>query len=65
VPALFIAGDRDLVVAHLGPDELEQKMRPLVPGLRHIEWVAGAGHWIQQERPALCNRVLLDFLDGL
>jgi pimeloyl-ACP methyl ester carboxylesterase len=65
VPALFIAGERDPVVAHLGRDEVERRMRPLVPDLRHIEWIEGAGHWIQQERPAACNRALLAFLAGL
>jgi pimeloyl-ACP methyl ester carboxylesterase len=65
VPALFIAGDRDPVVAHLGRDAVERRMRPLVPDLRNIEWIDGAGHWIQQERPAACNRALLGFLAGL
>jgi pimeloyl-ACP methyl ester carboxylesterase len=65
VPALFIAGDRDLAVAHLGRAEVERRMRPLVPDLRQIEWIEGAGHWIQQECPAACNRALLEFLAGL
>lgn len=65
VPALFIAGSLDLVVAHLGREQVEDRMRPCVPQLKHLEWIDGAGHWIQQERPADCNRVLLDFLEAL
>jgi len=65
VPALFIAGDRDLVVAHLGLDEVRARLRPLVPDLRDLVWLEGAGHWIQQERPEACNRALLQFLQGL
>jgi len=65
VPALFIAGSRDLVVAHLTAEDVEQRMRPLVPRLRRIEWIEGAGHWIQQERPSTCTRVLLEFLRSL
>lgn len=65
VPALFIAGSLDLVVAHLGRERVEDRMRPCVPQLKHLEWIDGAGHWIQQERPAVCNRVLLDFLEAL
>jgi pimeloyl-ACP methyl ester carboxylesterase len=26
------------------------------------EWVQGAGHWVQQERPEDVNRILLEFL---
>jgi pimeloyl-ACP methyl ester carboxylesterase len=40
-------------------------MRGVVPELRHLEWIEGAGHWIQQEYPGRCNRVLLEFLAGL
>ena len=65
VPALFIAGEKDVVIAGLDREQLESRMRPFVPDLRHIEWLEGAGHWIQQERPEECNRALLDFLAQL
>lgn len=65
VPALFAAGSRDLVVAHLGREEVERRMRPLVPHLEGFLWIDGAGHWIQQEKPEDCNRALLAFLQGL
>ena len=57
IPALFIVGEKDLVIAGMDREQLEQRMRPVVPHLRHIEWLEGAGHWIQQERPQECNRV--------
>ena len=65
IPALFIVGGEDLVIAGMDREQLEQRMRPVVPDLRHIEWLEGAGHWIQQERPEECNRALLAFLQDL
>jgi pimeloyl-ACP methyl ester carboxylesterase len=65
VPALFIAGDQDLAVAHLSAPELEERMSPFVPRLRDFVWLRGAGHWVQQERSADCNAALLEFLAGV
>jgi pimeloyl-ACP methyl ester carboxylesterase len=61
VPALFIAGAVDPVLMGRSPDE----MRQWVDDLRGILMLPGAGHWIQQERPAEVNAALLDFLAGL
>jgi pimeloyl-ACP methyl ester carboxylesterase len=36
-----------------------------MPGLRTKVLLPGVGHWVQQERPAEVNRLLLDFLKGL
>ena len=36
-----------------------------VPDLRTKSLLPGAGHWIQQERPADVNELLLAFLRGL
>jgi pimeloyl-ACP methyl ester carboxylesterase len=33
-----------------------------VPDLRGTVMVEGAGHWVQQERPAEVNTALLEFL---
>jgi pimeloyl-ACP methyl ester carboxylesterase len=33
--------------------------------LRGKTLVAGAGHWVQQEKPDEVNRALLEFLEGL
>jgi pimeloyl-ACP methyl ester carboxylesterase len=65
VPALFIVGDRDLVIAGMDQEMLEKRMRPLVPDLHPIVWLEGAGHWIQQERSTECNQALLEFLAQL
>ena len=60
-PALFIAGDRDLVITRMPPDV----MRPFVPNLRNIVLLPGCGHWTQQERPAETNAALIEFLRSL
>ena len=51
VPALYIAGDRDFVVAFPGTDQLLTNMKSFVPGVRKIQMLPGCGHWTQQERP--------------
>jgi pimeloyl-ACP methyl ester carboxylesterase len=63
VPALFIAGDRDAVIARMRP-ALESMTRT-VPSLRKLVLLSGCGHWTQQERPAQVNVELLTFLNGL
>jgi len=61
-PALFIAGERDAVIATpMGRAALD-KMEESVPNLRGKVLVPGAGHWIQQERPKEVNAALLAFL---
>jgi len=62
-PALFIAGDRDPVLAMM-PGGLEA-MAENVPGLRKAVVLPGCGHWTQQERPDDVNRELLAFLSSL
>lgn len=63
-PALFIAGSRDPVIAFFGGRQVEQ-LAQSVPGLRRKLLIEGAGHWIQQERPAEVNAALIEFLRGL
>jgi pimeloyl-ACP methyl ester carboxylesterase len=65
VPALFVAGDRDLVMAFPGMQELVANLRSFVPQLRPIIVLPGCGHWTQQERPAEVNAAMIDFLRGL
>jgi pimeloyl-ACP methyl ester carboxylesterase len=60
-PALFIAGERDGVLAMIPVDA----MRPLVPNLTRLVMLPGCGHWTQQERPAEVNAALRRFLEGL
>ena len=64
VPALFVAGARDTVVEMGGPKAFE-RMKGAVRDLRGLHLVEGAGHWVQQEKPEVVNRLLLDFLAGL
>jgi epoxide hydrolase A/B len=65
VPALYVAGDRDLVVAFRGMDQLLPNLSRLVPNLRGTLMLPGCGHWTQQERPAEVNVDILGFLTGL
>ncbi len=64
VPALFIAGTRDVVITGFGKAALEA-MPASVPTLRDSVLIEGGGHWIQQERPAEVNAALIKFLVGL
>jgi pimeloyl-ACP methyl ester carboxylesterase len=65
VPALYVAGNRDLVVAFRGMDQLIPNLSKFVPQLRKTLMLPGCGHWTQQERPHEVNAVILDFLGGL
>ena len=65
VPALYMAGDKDLVVRFPGFDRLIAALPALVPQLRRTLMFPGCGHWTQQERAAEVNAALLEFLHGL
>jgi len=65
VPALYIAGDRDLVVRFPGMDQLLPNLRNFVPHLRRTLILPGCSHWTQQERPAEVNAAMLEFLRDL
>jgi pimeloyl-ACP methyl ester carboxylesterase len=62
VPALYVAGDRDLVLAFRGMDQLLPALPKLVPQLTKTVILPGCGHWTQQERPDEVNAALLEFL---
>ena len=64
-PALFIAGEQDVVIARATADQLTARMSPAVPDLRGVVLLPDTGHWVQQERPAETNTALLQFLRGL
>ncbi len=64
-PALFIGGERDLVLSMLGRGDLLEMMKGEVPNLRGADILPGCGHWTQQERPAEVNERLLNWLAGL
>jgi pimeloyl-ACP methyl ester carboxylesterase len=64
-PACFIAGRRDGVLKFVPNFDMVENMKRWTDDLRICEILEGAGHWIQQERPAEVTRLLLSFLDGL
>ncbi len=51
VPALYVAGDRDLVLAFRGMDQLAGEPDAFIPKLDETIILPGCGHWTQQERP--------------
>ncbi len=64
-PALFIGGTRDVVLHPRFAGQALQAMPRQVPNLRETVLLEGAGHWVQQERPAEVNDALIRFLRGL
>jgi pimeloyl-ACP methyl ester carboxylesterase len=65
VPALLIAGDRDLVLAFGGMDQVVANLPKNVPKLQKTLFLPECGHWTQQERPQEVNKALLEFLRQL
>jgi len=65
VPALYVAGDRDLVVRFPGAEQLIANLKTFVPELRATIMLPGCGHWTQQERAAEVNAALIEFLRNL
>jgi pimeloyl-ACP methyl ester carboxylesterase len=65
VPALYMVGDRDLVMAFRGVDQLLANLAQFVPQLRRTIMLPGCGHWTQQERAAEVNAAMIDFLRNL
>ncbi len=64
-PALYIAGDRDVVATAPGAKEGIAGMSAHVPDLRDTIWLPGVGHWTQQEAPAEVNAAMIAFLGSL
>jgi pimeloyl-ACP methyl ester carboxylesterase len=62
MPVGFLTGSLD-PVASMMPGALEA-MAEVLPDFRGATTVAGAGHWVQQERPAETNAALLEFLSN-
>jgi len=65
IPALYIAGERDLVVAFRGMDQLLANLTKFIPQLRQTIMLPGCGHWTQQERASEVNAAVIDFLRRL
>ncbi len=65
VPALYVAGDEDLVVHFRGMDQLLPNLKKFVPELRPAIMLPGCGHWTQQERATDVNDAMIAFLQTL
>jgi pimeloyl-ACP methyl ester carboxylesterase len=65
VPALYLAGDRDLVLAFPGMDQIIANLSKFVPELRGTVLLPGYGHCTQQERAQEVNQAMLDFVRRL
>lgn len=60
-PAMFVGGEYD-VCTHWGADAIEQAPQH-IPNWLGSRIIAGAGHWIQQEKPDDTNVVIAEFLN--
>jgi pimeloyl-ACP methyl ester carboxylesterase len=65
VPALYIAGERDLVVNFPGARQMLPRLRDVAPQLREPILLDGCGHWTQQERPAEVSSAMIGFIGEL
>jgi pimeloyl-ACP methyl ester carboxylesterase len=65
VPALYMAGDLDLVVSFPRMKEVIADLSRYIPQLKASIMLPGCGHWTQQERAAEVNDAILRFLSGL
>jgi len=65
VPALYIAGDRDLVLAFRGMDQVIANLPKFVPQLRGTVLLPGCGHWTQQERADEVTEAIVNFVRRL
>lgn len=64
-PALYMVGERDLLMRFRGMDRLVPNLESVVPGLRAKHILPGCGHWIQRERAQAVTDALLALLAGL
>jgi pimeloyl-ACP methyl ester carboxylesterase len=65
IPALYVAGERDLVLGFPGARDLIANLPKFVPQLRETMILPGCGHWTQQERPSEVNEAMITFLNSL
>ena len=65
VPALYVAGERDINVQSQGAKKLLANLKTFVPKLRETVMLPGCGRWTQQERPAEVNAAIIRFLREL
>ena len=64
-PSMFIAGARDGVLRFPASKSQIENFSRTLPALRGCHILEGAGHWVQRERAAVVNELLLGFLKTL
>lgn len=62
VPTLFIAGERDVVIAGANEGQLTGAMSRVAKDFRGAVLIPAIGHWVQQEAPEETNQAMSDFL---
>ncbi len=62
-PALFLAGRRDWGPWQV-PGGLQRMRTGAFTKMQEPHFVAGAGHWVQQERPEETSTTIIEFLHG-
>ena len=65
LPTCFIGGERDPVRAMVPGIDAFKAAGMACTDFRGVTIVPGAGHWVQQEKPAETNAALETFLNGL
>jgi pimeloyl-ACP methyl ester carboxylesterase len=65
VPALYAAGEQDLVLRFPGARDRVARLSGIVPRLREPILLPGCGHWTQQERPGEVSEAMIDFIGSL
>jgi pimeloyl-ACP methyl ester carboxylesterase len=60
-PSMFIAGRSDWG-AYQNPGALDRMQKSACTHMTGVQFVDGAGHWVQQEQPARVASLLVDFL---
>jgi len=65
VPALYMAGEQDLVVKFPGTEQLIANLGQFVPKLQKTIMLPDCGHWTQQEKPDEVNAAIIAFLNEL
>jgi pimeloyl-ACP methyl ester carboxylesterase len=65
VPALYVVGDRDLVLSFRGMDSAIAGLKQSVPLLQETIVLPRCGHWTQQERPKEVSSAIVGFLKSI
>jgi pimeloyl-ACP methyl ester carboxylesterase len=64
-PVIFLAGEKDIVIAGARAEALSATMKRVCEDFRGVVLFPGAGHWVQQERSPEVNRTLVDFVKSV